>query len=49
MVHVKNEISPKVFCGNLQTRVVIFGMQVDDDVLYREIAHEHSPAYSSLF
>ena len=38
----------KDFCGTLQARVVIFGMQVDDDVLYCGIANQHS-AYSSLY
>ena len=33
----------------LQARVVIFGMQVDNDVLYRGIANQPSPAYSSLY
>ena len=29
--------------------VVIFGMQVDNDVLYYGIANQPSPAYSSLY
>ena len=33
----------------MQARVVIFGMQVDNDVLYRGIANRPSPAYSSLY
>ena len=33
----------------MQARVVIFGMQVDNDVLYRGIANQPSPAYSSLY
>ena len=33
----------------MQARVVIFGMQVDNDVLYRRIANQPSPAYSSLY
>ena len=33
----------------VQARVVIFGMQVDNDVLYRGIANQPSPAYSSLY
>ena len=28
---------------------LIFGMQVDNDVLYRGIANQPSPAYSSLY
>ena len=39
----------KDFCETVQARVVIFGMQVDDDVLYRGIANQLSPAYSSLY
>ena len=33
----------------MQARVVIFGKQVDNDVLYRGIANQHSHAYSSLY
>ena len=39
----------KDFCGTVQARVVIFGMQVDNDVLCRGIANQPSPAYSSLY
>ena len=39
----------KEFCETVQARVVIFGMQVDNDVLYRGIANQPSPAYSSLY
>ena len=39
----------KHFCETVQARVVIFGMQVDNDVLYRGIANQPTPAYSSLF
>ena len=39
----------KNFCETVQARVFIFGMQVDNDVLYRGIANQHSPAYSSLY
>ena len=38
----------KDFCETVQARVFIFGMQVDNDVLYRGIANQPSPAYSSL-
>ena len=38
----------KDFCETVQARVVIFGLQVDNDVLYRGIAKQLSPAYSSL-
>ena len=37
------------FCETVQARLVIFGEQVDNDVLYREIANQPSPAYSSLY
>ena len=33
------------FCETVQARVVIFGMQVDNDVLYRGIANQPSHAY----
>ena len=39
----------KNFCETMQARVVIFGEQVDNDVLYRGIANQPSPAYSSLY
>ena len=39
----------KDFCETLQARVVIFGLQVDNDVLYRGIANQPSSAYSSLY
>ena len=39
----------KDFCETMQARVVKFGMQVDNDVLYRGIANQPSPAYSSLY
>ena len=39
----------KDFCETVQARVVIFGMQVDNDVLYHGIANQPSPAYSSLY
>ena len=39
----------KDFSETVQARVVIFGMQVDNDVLYRGIANQHSPAYSPLY
>ena len=37
------------FCETMQARVFIFGMQVDNDVLYCGIANQLSPAYSSLY
>ena len=39
----------KDFCETVQARVVIFGMQVDNDVFYRGIANKPTPAYSSLY
>ena len=39
----------KDFCEIVQAGVVIFGKQVDNDVLYRGIANQHSPADSSLY
>ena len=44
-----DEIFVKDFCETVQARVVIFGMQVDNDVLYCGIANQPSPAYSSLY
>ena len=38
----------KDFCENVQAGVFIFGKQDDNDVLYRGIANQPSPAYSSL-
>ena len=39
----------KDFCETVQARVVIFCEQVDNVVLYRGIANQPSPAYSSLY
>ena len=39
----------KDFCETVQARVAIFDEQVDNDVLYRGIANQPSPAYSSLY
>ena len=39
----------KDFCETVQARVVIFGEQVDNNTLYRGIANQPSPAYSSLY
>ena len=38
----------KDFCETVQARVLIFGMQVDNDVLCG-IGNQPSPAYSSLY
>ena len=43
------KIFVKDFCETVQARVVIFGKQVDNDVLYRGIANQPSHAYSSLY
>ena len=37
------------FCGTLQARLVIFGIQVDDDVVYCEIVNQSSAAFSSEY
>ena len=39
----------KDFSETVQARVVIFGEQVDNNALYRGIANQPSPAYSSLY
>ena len=39
----------KDFCETVQARVFIFSMQVDNDVLYRGIANQPTPAYSSMY
>ena len=39
----------KDFCETMQASVFIFGEQVDNDVLYRGIANQPSPAYYSLY
>ena len=39
----------KDFCETVEARVFIFGMKVDNDVLYRGIVNQPSPAYSSLY
>ena len=42
-------LNDEIFCEAVQARVVIFGMQLDNDVVYRGIANQPSPAYSSLY
>ena len=39
----------KDFSETVQAREVIYGEQVDNDVLYGGIANQPSPAYSSLY
>ena len=43
------KIFVKDFCETTQARIVIFGMQVDNDVLYCGIANQPSHCYSSLY
>ena len=43
------KIFVKDFCEIVQARVVILGMQVDNDVLYCGIVNQPSSAYSSLY
>ena len=43
------KIFVKDFCKTMQARVVIFVMQVDNDVLYRGTANQPSHAYSSQY
>ena len=45
---MNDKIFRQSFCETVQARVVIFGEQVDNDVLYRGIANQPSPAYYSL-
>ena len=46
---LNDELFLKDFSETVQARVFIFGMQVDNDVLYRRIVNQPSPAYSSLY
>ena len=46
---LNDEIFVNDFCETVQARVFIFGMQIDNDVLYRGIARQPSPACSSLY
>ena len=51
-IHIlNNEIFRHVkdFCETVQARIVIFGMQVDNDVLYCRTANKLSHAHSSLY
>ena len=47
--HTLNNKFFKNFCKIVQAGVVIFGKQVDNDVLYRGVANQSPPAYSSLY
>ena len=44
-----NILNNKSFRQTMQARVIIFGMQVDNDVLYRGIANQPYPFYSFLY
>ena len=46
---LNDEIFVKDFSETVQARVFIFGMQVDNDVLYRGIANQPTPAFSPLY
>ena len=46
---LNDDIFVKDFSETVQARVFIFGVQIDNDVLYRGIAKQPSPAYSSLY
>ena len=39
----------KDFCETMQARLIILGMQVDNNVLYRGIANQPSDTYSSIY
>ena len=39
----------KDFCETVQAKTVIFGIQFDNDVLYRGIVNQPFHAYSSLY
>ena len=47
--HILMKFFVKDFSTTMQGRMLIFGMQVDDDLLYRGIGNQSSPAYSSLY
>ena len=46
---LNDEIFIKEFCETVQARVFIFGMQIDNDVLYHGIVNQPSPAYYSMY
>ena len=47
--HTLMKFFVKDFSTIMQGRMLIFGMQVYDDLLYRGIENQSSPAYSSLY
>ena len=46
---LNNEFFVRDFCRTWQARIVIFGMLVDNDVLYCGIENQCSAAYSLLY
>ena len=44
---LKNDIFIKDFSITMHTRMLIFGMQIDDNLFYHGIENHPSPAYSS--
>ena len=46
---LNNEFFVKDFCKTVKATVVIFGKQVDNDVLYRGIGNQSSPTHFSLY
>ena len=47
--HTLMKFFVKDFSATTQGRMLIFGMHVDDDLLYCGIENQSSPAYSSLY
>ena len=47
--HTLMKFFVKDFSTTMQVRMLIFGRQVDDDLLYRGIENQTSPAYFSLY
>ena len=47
-IHTLMKFFVKDFSTTMQGRMLIFGMQVDDDLLYHGMENQSSPAYSSL-
>ena len=47
--HTLMKFFDKDFSTTMQGRMLIFGMQVDDDLLYPGMENQSSPVYSSLY
>ena len=47
--HALMKFFVKDFSRTMQCRMLIFGMQVDDELLYRGIENQSSPSYFSLY